>query len=291
VDAAEKIRNSQFSFTITTNGTITTDAAINLLKRGHFSIVLSVDGPEYIHNAVRPTQNSQPTHALVMDFLKKVRADPPLCVRGSSVVRKGWRLSDAEQYLNTLDINLIKAQAVRIPRDHPLALSQKELENYTSDLGEVANAVIGALKKGLAPRDDRFNPRVLQVLRRMRRISFCGAGKWTWGMAADGTIFPCVLLAGQKDMILGHIDDPISEWVKNGELWFKSHGLRDECRTCWASPFCAGGCPVMLQKCQDECSITRANCECALAIYGAFYPKHLDKLLRLANLPPEVLNQ
>ena len=290
VETAEKMQTTaKFVFSITTNGTIITDETIALLKRGHFFVILSIDGPSYIHDAARRTKDSQPTHALVLNFLKKVQAEPRLRVRGSSVTRKGWTLQQAETYLKSLNIDLIKAQIVRIPPDHPLALNRVEYKTYISNLRELANDVINSINQGIKPQDDRFNARVLQLLQGTRRISFCGAGKWMWGMAADGIILPCILLTGREEMALGHINDPVTEWVKNGTTWFENHGLRAECNNCWAAPLCGGGCPVMLQKCQDECDITRVNCECALTIYGAFYPNNIQKLFCLSNLPPEVL--
>lgn len=286
VDAADAAEgDTRFTFAITTNGTIVTEEAVSLLKKGHFCVVLSMDGPPEVHDAVRRTVKGEPTHARVMKFLQLLRMNPPLSVRGSAVVRKGWTLNQAEKYLNAQDITLIKAQAVRLPLHHPLMLDKKERTEYVNHLGEIADDVINGLQKGKAPRDDRFGHRVLQVLRGTRRTSFCGAGQWTFGVAADGTILPCVLLAGREGMVLGHLDEPPEKWVKRGKAWAEANGPRTECEHCWALPLCGGGCPAMLNICgEDECDLTRANCEKALAIYGAFYPDNLVDLLYLAGL-------
>ncbi len=278
--AAESSHN--FAFSVTTNGTVCSEEAFSVLRRGKFSIILSIDGPARIHDALRKTQAGEPTHEKVIDFLRQVKSDPALSVRGSSVVRRGWTLGDAHAYLKTLPVDLIKAQAVRVPESHPLALTCVERSAYRNDLAEIAGEVIGALKRGEAPRDDRFNPRVLQLLAGMRRTSFCGAGRSIFGVACDGTVYPCVLLAGNEEMILGSIDDPEMDWVERGRAW-ADRPAKDGCVKCWAQPLCGGGCPAMLSVCgEDECEFTRASCELALAIFGSIDDK-ID-LLTLAGV-------
>jgi len=276
-----------FTFAITTNGTIVTKEALSLLRMGKFSVVLSIDGPAWVHDSMRRTVHDEPTHAAVLEFLRHLRQEPRLPVRGSAVVRKGWTLREAEAYLRSLDVDLIKAQAVRLPADHSLMLNKRERQEYTEHLGEVADDVITGLYNGCPPRDDRFNQRVLQLLKGTRRTSFCGAAKWSFGVAADGSVLPCVLVAGIPGTVLGHLDEPPQTWVDRGKAWADANGPREECEACWALPLCGGGCPAMLNVCgEDECELTRANCELALAIYGTFCDNLVD-LLGLAGIPRE----
>ena len=283
VEAAREY-DGLYTFAITTNGTVISDEVFSLLREGKFSVVLSIDGPAHVHDSMRRTAHNEPTHALVMEFLKNLQKPPRVPVRGSSVIRRGWTLREAEAYLHFLNVDLIKAQIVRLPSDHPLMLNDGERQQYIDHLSEIADSVITGLHQGKAPRDDRFNMRVLQMLKRTRRTTYCGAAKWSFGMAADGTVLPCVLLAGEPGTDLGNIDDPQHTWVEKGIEWADTHGPREECETCWALPLCGGGCPAMLNVCgEDECDLTRANCELALAIYGAFLENPVD-LLYLAGI-------
>jgi uncharacterized protein len=276
--------NGLFTFAITTNGTVINDEVFAILREGKFSIVLSVDGPAEAHNTMRKTKQGGPTHGMVMQFLERLRQPPKLLVRGSAVVRRGWTLREAEAYLQSIDVDLIKAQAVRLPEDNPLMLNEKEKKQYIVHLGEVADSIIQGLKRGVPPKDDRFNQRVLQLLKKTRRVSFCGAAQWSFGVSADGTVLPCVLLAGVPGTELGHIDDPFHTWVEQGRKWAEAHGPRAECESCWALPLCGGGCPAMLHVCgEDECELTRANCDLALRIYVEFYDNLVD-LLYLAGI-------
>ncbi len=267
-----------FSFSITTNGTVATKKAIAILKKGGFNIILSIDGPEQIHDTYRRTKNGAPTHVKVLKFLEKVKSER-LFVRGSSVVRKGWSLKEAHAYLKTLPVDAIKAQAVRLPASNPIGLCGEERTDYFSHLKQIGEETIESIHQDRYPIDDRFNNRVLQLLCKTKRESFCGAGTRTFGMSSDGTMLPCVLLAGKKDVSLGNINDG-DKWVNEGLLWASRHKPRKECQECWALPLCGGGCPAMLSVCgEDECELVRANCEIALEIYASFLGHPQDLLV------------
>lgn len=285
VTEAQKKNGSCITFSITTNGTADPETAVPLLERGNFAVILSIDGPAPVHDAVRPDRDGNPTHAKVLEFLGRIRehGTKNLFVRGSSVVRHGWRLRFAEEYLGSLPVDAIKAQAVRLPAGHPLSLTREEREQYFRDLEEIAWSVIGGIRGGKPPLDDRFSTRVLQLICRTPRASFCGAGTSIFGMSCDGTIYPCVLHAGNIALELGHISDPDHGWVEKGRAWARSQERRDECKKCWALPLCGGGCPAMLSVCgEDECEYVRKVCELSLAIYGSV--SHKPDLLVLAGI-------
>jgi len=262
-------KGNLFSFAITTNGTISNNKAMTTLRKGRFNVILSVDGPEHIHDTYRRTKKGAPTHKKVLKFLEKARSEK-LFVRGSSVVRKGWSLQEAHAYLKTLPVDAIKAQAVRLPSSNPIALNAKERNDYFRHLKQIGKETIEGINQDKNPKDDRFNNRVLQLLCKTTRESFCGAGTRTFGMSSDGTMLPCVLLAGKKGVSLGNINDD-GAWVKQGLEWANKHQPREKCHDCWALPLCGGGCPAMLSVCgEDECELVRANCETALEIYASF---------------------
>jgi uncharacterized protein len=277
IDAAS-LKEGAFSFAITTNGTVATKKAMTTLKRGNFNVVLSIDGPDYIHNACRKTKHGEPTHARVLEFLHKAKSEG-LHVRGSSVVRKGWTLKEACAYLDTLQVDAVKAQAVRLARQNPLSLDDSERADYFGHLKQIGQETIESIQNNKVPKDDRFNHRILQLLCKVSRDSFCGAGTRTFGMSSDGTMLPCVLLAGKEEVALGNINDN-GEWAKKGINWANMHKPRQECQECWALPLCGGGCPAMLSVCgEDECELVRMNCEVALQIYATFLDHPQDLLV------------
>jgi uncharacterized protein len=273
----------RFSFAVTTNGTCFSEDAIALLKAGRFNVILSIDGPAEIHDECRQTTEGAPTHANVMHFLQALRLRTDCKVRASAVVRSGWRLSQATEYLSKLPVDVIKAQAVRGPKGTPYTLSKAEKEDYLEDLEYIGRQVIAELEAGQMPKDDRFTSRVLQLLKGDRRDAFCGAGYINFGVTPAGDIVPCVLM-DPEGCILGHVDDDPKVWVNAGLRWRQALPIRPECTACSSYHLCGGGCPAMMPICgADECDITRKNCETAVAIYEHFRPNP-ESLLALVGI-------
>lgn len=272
----------RFSFAITTNGTCGSERAIEWLDRGRFQVILSVDGPAEIHDQCRRTAGGAATHAKVRAFLDALRTRTQCWVRGSSVVRRGWSLAQAESYLRSLPVDAIKAQAVRLPDGAPMALTAEERSAYFDDLDDLGRRVIEELEAGRPPPDDRFNSRVFQLLTGLRREAFCAAGDTTFGVTPTGEIRPCVLL--EKECRLGHVNDDPETWRRAGRRWRAARPPRPECAACPAEPLCAGGCPAMMPVCgADECDLVRKNCRVATAIYEHFR-ENPAALLAMAGL-------
>ena len=283
VRCAQGKGSGRFRFTITTNGVNDSPQAVDLLEEGHFYVVLSLDGPQHIHDECRRTLDGSATHAAVLSFLQKLRSRTNCMVRASAVIRSGWSLAEASAYLHTLPVDSIKAQAVRVPPASPFALKDHERRTYMNDLAAIGNKVILELEAGKSPLDDRFSARVLQLLMGLERSSFCGAAETTFGITPDGTILPCVLINPQA-ATLGHITDDPGMWLANGHNWKRKRRFREQCRDCPALPLCGGGCPAMMPVCgDDECDLIRKNCEVATSIYEHF-SSNPRPLLALAGI-------
>jgi uncharacterized protein len=282
VERAEAKPPGRFTFAITTNGTRGTPEAVELLGRGRFAVVLSVDGPAEVHDECRRTTGGRPTHERVMRFLEDLRERTACNLRVSAVVRSGWPLSEAVEYLESLPANALKAQAVRTPEGLPWTLTSEERERYLQDLELLGRKVIADLEADRPPRDDRFSARVLQLLAGVERETFCAAGDPNLGITPSGDVLPCVLLdAGER---LGHVDDDPAVWRQAGRRWRAERARRrPECEGCAALPLCGGGCPAILPVCgADECDLIRRNCEVAGSIYRHFEDRP-ELLLNLAG--------
>jgi len=276
-------KTGRFSFAVTTNGTCFSKAAFALLEEGKFQVILSIDGPAEIHDECRQTAEGAPTHARVMRFLSALRSQTTCRVRASAVVRSGWKLYQATEYLSKLPVDVIKAQAVRGPEGTPYTLSKTEKLDYLRDLEKIGRQVIAELEAGQIPKDDRFTNRILQLLKGDHRDAFCGAGYINFGVTPPGDIVPCVLM-DPEGCHLGHVNDDPKVWVNAGRRWKESQVVRSECKACSSYRLCGGGCPAMIPICgSDECDITRKNCEIAVAIYELFRSKP-EALLALVGI-------
>jgi uncharacterized protein len=277
VKRAREKKAGRFAFAITTNGTLLSDAVIDLLEAGKFHIVLSIDGPAEIHDECRQTVDGAPTHQSVIDFLEAVRSRTSCHVTGSSVIRSGWRLLHASEYLRTLPIDEIKAQAVRLAAGTPYALTEQDVELYNQDLEAIGERVIQDLEAGKFPLERRFSGRVMKMLVKGEGISrYCDAGGNNLGITPSGDVRAC-LLVEDPTALLGHIDDPPETWRQAGLKW-QDKPLRPECKSCPYLQLCGGGCPAMLSVCGDEeCKFVAKESQVAAAIFDHFRdnPKEL----------------
>lgn len=286
VEEAERMEDKLFEFSITTNGSLVNDEIITLLERGNFTICLSIDGPPEIHNQYRKTKNGEGTHSRVMNFLERVRKNTNCRIQGSSVIRSGWSLKSAIKYLKTLPVDLFKAQAVRVDKADPMALSPAERAEYVSHLSEVAADVIEALEREESPRDDRLNSFLMQLILKKRRRYFCEAGSNMFGMSSNGRFYLCSLLAGRDSADLGTLQDAEFQWLGRGKTWAAEFQPQSKCADCWALPLCGGGCLAMNSVCGgDDCDYIRGTCEAALKVYTHFKKKKkLHDLLIIAGI-------
>ncbi len=282
VNHAATKKKGRFTFAITTNGTVLADKVFELLAKGKFSIILSIDGPQHIHDECRVKANGKPCHVDVLTFLEKVRTLTSCHVTGSAVVRSGWRLRDATAYIRSLNVHAIKSQAIRAPIGSPYALTAEEREVYMQDLEGVGQGVIADLEAGRFPMDVRYNSRVLGLLTNHKRENFCTSGFSTFGISPSGNVYPCILVT-DSEAALGHISDNPPTWLEKGRQW-RNAPKRPECPSCPTFDRCGGGCPAIIPVCgEDECEIVRKNDEIATMIFDHFKDKKED-LLGLAGI-------
>jgi uncharacterized protein len=275
----------RFKFIVSTNGTVLSDGVIDVLAAGKFEVILSIDGPPEIHDACRRCVNGSPTHGDVMRFLEAVRSRTSCHVTGAAVIRSGWRLLHASNYLRTLPIHEIKAQPVRLGSDTPYGLSEEEMELYRQDLEEVGRQVIADLESGKEPMDPRFTGRIMKlIVKGDDNMCYCNAGATNLGITPTGNVLPCLLIEESSETVLGHIDNPPETWKKAGQKWRERLQLRQKCLSCSYVQLCGGGCQAVVPVCGDEeCSIVAMECDVAKQIYDHFQDR-LEDLLGLIGL-------
>lgn len=282
INRALEKKKGRFMFVATTNGTVLNDKLIELINKIRFTVLVSIDGPEEIHDECRKFANGTPSHKRVVNFIETLREKTDCRIYGGAVIRSGWRLKDAYDYLRTLPVDDIKAQAVRLPPGTPFALTKEEWERYKDDIEAVGRSVIEDLEKGEIPRDKRFSPRVLQLLVKGKKSHFCAAGHTSFGITPKGEVLACLLVKG-PGAYMGHINDDPKTWREAGRKW-RDKPLREKCVSCKHLNLCAGGCPAIFPVCGDEeCDIIYKNCEVTHMIYDHFEGRQ-EFLMPLAGI-------
>ncbi|NOZ25852.1 MAG: radical SAM protein [Nitrospirae bacterium] len=260
---AEKTR-----FAVTTNGTLIDRGIAGFLASLGFSVLVSCDGPPAVHDRMRTGENGLPTSQRVLDTIRALKSYEKITVGLSSVIHKENSLAAAYGYLKSLSPAFIKAEHIRTGPGDALDLDEEDRKRYFEDLAFVADDIIEQLTEGRQPLDYRFNSRVLQMWRGVRRKEFCGAGSSVLGIAADGDVYPCTLLVGDNSCRLGDVWNGLStEAVERFRRWHALEG-KESCSRCPDRYYCGGGCAAMWKmKGRGFCEYIREEIRLAAHIY------------------------
>ncbi|MDE6188819.1 MAG: thioether cross-link-forming SCIFF peptide maturase, partial [Clostridia bacterium] len=138
----EKESGKSFNFTMTSNCVLLNDDTIDWLNKEMHNVVLSIDGRECVHNAVRKAVNGKDCYSLIAkNALKfaKVRGDKSYYVRGTFTAKNLDFASDVLA-LNDMGFDQISIEPVvtdiedlKITKEHlPVILAEYErlAENY-----------------------------------------------------------------------------------------------------------------------------------------------------------------
>ena len=229
-------------FTMVTNGQRMTDAMIASAARYGMYVLVSLDGPALIHDALRPTKSGKGSYALAESTLRRLAASGVDVAVESVYTRQhleqGIRPQDLVNHFLSLGVREFQIQpTVGVWHDSDIIDQNEQVTASFSDA--VASSVRSFrgsdpyLLRGIQFVLDGFSMRE-------RRRYVCGAGRTFMGINYDGEAFPCYLLES-PDLSYGFIGGQWREdkyqsvkqaFTQNGKEY---HAV---CRGCWANEIC-----------------------------------------------------
>lgn len=239
-----RVQGKRVTYSMTTNATLLDDEIIGYIKRYNFGLMVSLDGPKEIQDAMRPLANGQGSFDLATANIKRLMAQ-----RRSVTVRctLSNRCLDRPAIVDFLE----GFGFTRVAMSRCLGTAE-HLGPY--DIGPKENATLRA-------QDDFFIDRLIAQLARGERIRFnpwaaavrnihdkenrrmrCGVGRGCTTVGIDGRLYPCHRYVGMQAYVLGDIRTGIDRGRFADYLrgYFKT---RQKCETCWALNLCGGYCP------------------------------------------------
>ncbi len=239
-------------FHVTTNGTLLDERKARWLDERGFSLIVSLDGPERLHNEARPMRGGTGSFDEVMAGLEAVKAHPKLAqrttLRGTFSAAR-LDLVDRVEFLNRLcddgfaanvsvePASLVTEGCAVLPAGHEHALKRSDAKRLRREYDALADWWLERERAGKKPRFFHFR-KMLDRLEKKRPVcSDCGAG---WG-------YVCVNPAGELhachregnpigDVWRGFDEEARAPWLDN------RYYARDRCVRCWARNLCGGGC-------------------------------------------------
>lgn len=232
------------TYSMTTNATLLDDEIIGLIKRYNFGLMISMDGPPDVHDAMRPMADGSGSFDVaarnVKQLMRRRRSVTVRCTLSN-------RCLDRPRIVRFLeDFGFTRVAMSRCTG------TVDGLGPY--DIGPAENAILHA-------QDDAFVERLLEQLARGERIKFnpwasvmrtihdrqhrrmrCGVGRGCTTVGIDGRLYPCHRYVGMDPYVLGHVETGIDREKFAAYL----HGYfetKRKCESCWAINLCGGYCP------------------------------------------------
>lgn len=230
-----------FKLTLTTNGMLLDDKKISWLNENNISVVLSLDGRQEVHDAMRPDISGKGSYARVVRNFKKLvdsRGGENYYLRGTYTNKN---LDFASDVVSMLDagFDILSVEPV-VLKDSPLALTEKDLPRISEEYDRLAEIYLERRNFNFF----HFNVDLKNGPCVAKRLSGCGAGHEYFAVAENGDLYPCHQFVGRGKYKLGDVFSGVEDSAKHWMKYFRdSHILnKPKCKTCWAKYFCSGGC-------------------------------------------------
>ena len=241
---AADARGVTITFSITTNGTLLTEADADFFEEHGFAVTVSIDGPRRVHDALRPFVSGKGSHERIMENVRPLLAKQRRMQVGARVTVTPRNLALRE----TLD-ELVSAGFHSVGFSPLLRSPSGAEELVREDLERVLAAMIECgeelERRTLAGERYPF-ANLLNALREIERGTHrpypCGAGAGYLGVSAEGELAACHRFVGDDDGRMGSLADGIDHARRDAWLAERHVHRQEPCRSCWARYLCGGGC-------------------------------------------------
>jgi uncharacterized protein len=241
LDHGPKMRTARKLFHLTTNATLITPIVARFLADHDFSIIVSCDGPEKLHDAARGAGS----HAAMMRGLRLLNQAG---CSGRVVLRGTWSGARSEilQRLGALNALCEDGLAAGVALE-PVAGAHYG-DALDAEIHSACNWFGERARSGGTPRWQYLEKTLQRILWQQFRPSECGAGRGYYTVGPTGLIYAChkqqsaeighlVASTSSTSSTVVHIEESMRQkWLDNRFC------ARRECSLCWARHVCGGAC-------------------------------------------------
>ncbi len=249
-------------FVATTNGTLSGTRVLAALRRWNIALTVSWDGPDAIHDVVRPTASGNRSSLLLRRSLDVFRAAGiPVefeCTFSRAHVDAGVSVVDLMAFFaGETDDRTIHIAPAFLPDDGPVEDATSTIfdphadwQRWAVSMGDLvpqyraaARATIDNVFAGQGPLLE-FALRIIeQIDERRASTSYCPAFFNQLSIATDGSAFPCFMFIGDDRFRLGNIlsdSFPTPDSRRVFKRYFDEFGDGSVGSDAWYAPLASG---------------------------------------------------
>ena len=263
-------RGVTLQFSITTNGTLLTEADADFFEEQGFAVTVSLDGPPDVHDRLRMFKGGQGS------FERIERNLAPLLARQRRMqVSARVTVTPANLMLRqTLD-RFVGMGFHSVGFSPMLSAPTGHGEMHAADLELMLAQMIDCgrefERRTLAGERYPF-ANLLNALRELGRGTHrpypCGAGAGYLGVSADGDLSACHRFVSDADAGMGSLDAGVDHARRT--IWLSDRHVHRQqpCAGCWARYLCGGGCHhEVIRRGRPACDYIRGWLHFCLEMY------------------------
>ena len=236
-------RGKKIYFTITTNGTIFNNEIISFLKENNFNILISLDGPEDIHNKHRIYKNNKGSFSKIIELVELLKnSDISFNIR-NTITPDNENIVCIMDFFEKSKLNYGFGFAMNSKEVNEKITSYKnnDIENFKTNYKKL----IDYFYNKIINKEEIYNSNIpnclLRIDAQIGKEAACTSGKSTLSITSDDSIYSCQCIINHNDAKIGNLFDGIDT---NKHSVFQAQGVKNiiECQNCWCRYLCSGGC-------------------------------------------------
>ncbi len=189
-----KKKDSKVKYSLTTNGTIMNQEIREYLMDNIDTLSISVDGTEKEHDKNRKKIDGEGSYRYVERNIK--------CYLGDSLDDITARMTINKDNYKSVSENIIHLINMGFKKISPVI---NQFDDWTGEQWEILKSELKKLKDFLEDNCINVDVGLLNDAKYKCKNSECDGGVTTMTIDADGEIYPCIVVTGQKDFCIGNI--------------------------------------------------------------------------------------
>lgn len=276
----EKEKNKKFRFTITTNGLLLDDEAIDYINKNMDNCVLSLDGRREVNDAMRVTTGGCGSYdVIVPKFQKLVQQrgrDRDYYVRGT-FTSKNLDFTNDVLAIADAGFDQLSVEPVTSAPGTGYDLSEKDLPRIGEEYEKLVDIMQQRRREGRSFNFFHFMVDLQQGPCVIKRLRGCGAGYEYVAVTPEGDIYPCHQFVGHPEFRQGNVFDGTFDMEISDHFSRLNVCTRTKCNDCWAKFYCSGGCAAANFNMNGDietpyemgCELQKKRLECAIYLKAA----------------------
>ena len=232
------------AFSIATNATLLNDSDCDLLRSHGFSVSVSVDGDQVLHDQQRPTHYGEGSYHRTIASLRPLLNDPgdARIAARATVTRLDLQIANRVEHLTSLGFTEVGVSPARTSASPALAFREDDWLPFLSEMRIAGDRETRRILAGARPVFSNLANALGRLHRGSCRPLPCGSGASYVSVGADGDYWTCHRTVGDPRFQLGGVGSGLDESSRQSFVRERLVDRVEPCRACWARYLCGGGC-------------------------------------------------